>query len=230
MIPIIPLECLWINQFYVNKCCSLADFDLQSPSGTNMLVYMFERKGNKVLYWTKSNLKKEKDRLRHFHIKSNTFFYANLLSHWGIFNVWPEVEQRPPPEPVSNIWSAESSLLTLCKKTSGFQDFSPPKSFLFSLSFDWCVANHSWKSLRLLSWIFPAWCNVLMILSVVCHVQWHQNKRNILPLKRWTSLSSQADHLCSTYHETLWIPQTGRSLLWRAWERLILSVLKFQAT
>lgn len=25
-----------------------------------------------------------------------------------------------------------------------------------------------------------------MILCVECHVQWHQNKRNILPLKRWT--------------------------------------------
>lgn len=103
------------------------------------------------------------------------------------------------------------NLSTLCRKTSGFQDFSLPNSVLFSLSFDWCAAKHSWKSSQPLSWIFPAWCNVLMILYVVRHVQWHQNKRNILPLKRWTSLSSQADHLCFTYHETLWIPQTGLS-------------------
>lgn len=157
-------------------------------------------------------VKEEKHSFKSILIKSNTLFYANFLPPWGIFHFLSDLEERPPPEPDSDVWSSESSSLsTLCRKTSGFQDFSLPNSFLFSLSFDWCAAKHSWKSLQPLSWIFPAWCNVLMILYVVCHVQWHQNKRNILPLKRWTSLSSQADHLCFTYHETLWIPQTGLS-------------------
>lgn len=49
IIPIIPLECLWINQFCVNKCRSLAD--LQSPLVTNVLVYK-ERKAG--LYTTRS--------------------------------------------------------------------------------------------------------------------------------------------------------------------------------
>lgn len=93
--------------------------------------------------------------------------------------------QRPPPESDSDIWSFESSgLLTLCKKTSGFQDSSPLNSLLFSQSFDWCAANHSWKSLQLLSWIFPAWCNVLMILSVVWRVRWHSKQKKYPPLEK----------------------------------------------
>lgn len=39
IIPIIPLECLWINQFCMNKCCSLADFDIQSPSNACLHVW-----------------------------------------------------------------------------------------------------------------------------------------------------------------------------------------------
>ncbi len=132
------------------------------------------------------------------------YAFSILIKVFFIF--YSDLKQRPHPELDSEVRSSRpSNLLTRCEKTSGFQDFSPPNSFLFSLSFDWCAAEHSWKSLQLLSWIFPAWCNVLMILCVVCHVQWHQNKRNIHPLKRWTSLSSQADHLCFTYRETLWI-------------------------
>lgn len=132
IIPIIPLECLWINQFCMNKCSSLARLWF-TKSLANMLVYMFERKGNKVLYWRKTHVQK-KDRLRSFHIKSNTLFYANFHSHSSIFHFFkPDTEQRPPPESNSNIWSAESSgLLTLCKKTSGFQDFFSPLIPFFS--------------------------------------------------------------------------------------------------
>lgn len=156
---------------------------------------MFERKGIKVLYCIKTNLKEQED---NFQIESNTLFYANFFLHWGNF----KFSQRPPPWPDSDVWSSQSSSLLI----SGFQDFSTPNSFLFLLSFDWCAANTSWKTLQLLSWIFPVLCNVLMILSVVCHVRWHQYKRNILPLKRWTALSLQSDLLCFTYHKTLWIP------------------------
>lgn len=58
IIPIIPLECLWINQFCMNKWPSLADFDLQSRLVINGLVYLFKRRDKKVLYSTKSHWKK----------------------------------------------------------------------------------------------------------------------------------------------------------------------------
>lgn len=42
----------------MNKWHSLGDFDLQSPSVINVLVYLFKRKEKKVLYCTKSHWKK----------------------------------------------------------------------------------------------------------------------------------------------------------------------------
>lgn len=97
-----------------------------------------------------------------------------LISSLIDFLYRPDPEQRPPPLPDSDVWSFESNFP---RKQVAFRTFFPLILF-FSLGALIDVKEAAVGSSQLLSWILPAWCNVLMILCIVrtCAVTSKQKK------------------------------------------------------
>lgn len=80
----------------MNKCCFSADFDLQSPLVTNVLVF------ESIVQCEKECGREKKTGLQVFKSKATPCFMliSFLIEAFFIFS--PDLEQRPPPEPDSD--------------------------------------------------------------------------------------------------------------------------------